>query len=227
VLVTSDRCYDSAASGPRRVGEGERLGASDPYAGSKAAAELAVAAYRRSFFASEGAPRIATARAGNVIGGGDWGEGRLLPDAVRAVESARPLRVRSPFAVRPWQHVLNPLSGYLRLAEALFGEGEIAGAWNFGPAAADVRSVSWIVERLAELWEGELEWELEGRQEEPQDIAPALDSAAAARVLGWHPAWDLADALGLLVQWHRAQRRGEDMRRVSLEQLESFAVPAR
>jgi CDP-glucose 4,6-dehydratase len=227
VIVTSDRCYESTAVASRRLREGDPLGGSDPYAGSKAAAELAAGSYRRSFFAGEDDPRIATARAGNVIGGGDWGEDRLLPDAVRAVESARPLRVRSPLAARPWQHVLNPLSGYLRLAEALYGEQAIAGAWNFGPAAGDLQTVSWIVERLARLWDGELEWELEEQSEVPQDAPLALDSTAAERELGWRPASDLADALGLLVRWHRAQRRGEDMRRVSLEQLESFAVPAR
>jgi len=247
VLVTSDKCYENPGGGSRRFVEGDPLGGSDPYSSSKACAELVARAYRRSFFAGEGSPRLGTARAGNVIGGGDWGEDRLVPDAVRAVESGEPLQVRNPGAVRPWQHVLSPLGGYLRLAEALArgedaaspgeevlsrgeevlsrgeevlsrGE-EASGAWNFGPPEADARPVSWIVERLAELWGGELSWRLDEAENPPEAGHLALDSSAAERLLDWQPRWSLGDALELVVEWHRAHRSGEDMRRVSLAQI--------
>jgi CDP-glucose 4,6-dehydratase len=226
VLVTSDKCYENPRGGSHRFVEDDPLGGSDPYSSSKACAELVARAYRRSFFAGGGAPRVGTARAGNVIGGGDWGEDRLVPDTIRAVESGESLRVRNPGAVRPWQHVLSPLGGYLRLAEALArGDAEPArsseaqGGWNFGPAAEDVQPVSWIVQRLAELWGGQLSWELDESENPPEAGHLALDSSAAETLLGWYPRWSLADALELVVEWHRAHRDGEDMRRVSLLQI--------
>jgi CDP-glucose 4,6-dehydratase len=240
VLVTSDKCYENPGGGSHRFTEDDPLGGSDPYSSSKACAELVARAYRRSFFAGGSTPRVGTARAGNVIGGGDWGEDRLVPDTIRAVESGESLRVRNPGAVRPWQHVLSPLGGYLRLAEALArGEesaadvqaapsrdaapprgGAALGSWNFGPAAEDVQPVSWIVRRLAELWGGELSWELDESENPPEAGHLALDSSAAEALLGWRPRWPLADALELVVEWHRAHRDGEDMRRVSLAQIE-------
>jgi CDP-glucose 4,6-dehydratase len=230
VIVTSDKCYENPRGGSRRFVEGDPLGGSDPYSSSKACAELVAAAYRRSFFSGDGAPGVASARAGNVIGGGDWGEDRLLPDTVRAIESGEPLRVRNPRAVRPWQHVLSPLGGYLQLAQSLARggeedasrEGQAAGAWNFGPAEADARPVSWIVRRLAELWDGELEWRLDEAGNPPEADHLALDSGAAERLLGWRPAGSLEDALELVVAWHRAHRSGDDMRRTSLEQIAGF-----
>jgi len=245
VIVTSDKCYENPG-GSRRFVEDDPLGGSDPYSSSKACAELVARAYRRSFFSDGGATRLATARAGNVIGGGDWGEDRLVPDTIRAVESGESLRVRNPGSVRPWQHVLSPLGGYLRLAEALArGEdgapcdglalpaggvpsaaeaapersGEALGSWNFGPAAADVRPVSWIVQRLSELWDGALRWQLDEAENPPEAGHLALDSSAAEALLGWQPRWSLAEALELVVEWHRAHRAGEEMRRVSLAQI--------
>jgi CDP-glucose 4,6-dehydratase len=218
VVVTSDKCYENDGS-PRRFVEGDPLGGSDPYSSSKACAELVVTAYRRSFFCEPGSPRIASARAGNVIGGGDWGEDRLVADAVRAAQAGEPLQVRNPHAVRPWQHVLSPLAGYLLLAEALSREDDAARAWNFGPSEGDAQPVSWIVQRLAELWDGELRWRLDERANPPEAGHLALDSGAAERLLGWRPAGTLEDALELVVAWHRAHRAGEDMRRVSLEQI--------
>jgi CDP-glucose 4,6-dehydratase len=219
VLVTSDKCYENPGGGSRRFVEDDPLGGSDPYSSSKACAELVARAYRRSFFSGGDTPRVGTARAGNVIGGGDWGEDRLVPDTIRAVESGESLRVRNPGAVRPWQHVLSPLGGYLRLAEALArGEDGLDG-WNFGPAAEDVQPVSWIVQRLAELWGGELSWELDESENPPEAGHLALDSSAAEALLGWRPRWSLADALELVVEWHRAHRKREDMRRVSLTQI--------
>ncbi len=221
VVVTSDKCYENSGERSRRFVEEDPLGGSDPYSSSKGCAELVAGAYRRSFFSSEGSPQLGTARAGNVIGGGDWGEDRLVPDTVRAVETGEPLAVRSPRAVRPWQHVLSPLGGYLRLAQALSQGpgGQAARAWNFGPPACDARPVSWIIERLAALWDGELRWQLDEGTNPPEAGHLALDSSAAERLLGWRPAWQLQDALELVVEWHRAHRAGGDMRRVSLAQI--------
>ena len=218
-VVTSDKCYENPGGSPRPFVEDDPLGGSDPYSSSKACVELLAASYRRSFFSVEGSARLGTARAGNVIGGGDWGEDRLVPDSVRAVETGEALHVRNPGAVRPWQHVLSPLSGYLRLAEALAQGRDAARAWNFGPPAQDARPVSWIVERLAELWGGELRWRLDEAPNPPEAGFLSLDSGAAEQLLGWRPAWRLQDALELVVEWHRAHRAGEDMRGVSLAQI--------
>jgi len=225
VVVTSDKCYANDPPG-RRLTEQDPLGGRDPYSSSKAGAELVAAAYRESFFSGDGAPRLATARAGNVIGGGDWGEDRLLADSVRAVETHSPLRIRNPNAVRPWQHVLNPLSGYLRLARELHGGGDVASAWNFGPADGDARTVGWIVGRLGELWDGALDWELDDRANPPEAAHLELDSSRAERELGWRAALNLEEALGLVVAWHRARIDGADMRAVSLEQIAVFSQAA-
>ncbi len=222
VVVTSDKVYENPGGRPQRFVEDEQLGGADPYSSSKACAELVAAAYRRSFFSTGEAPRIATARAGNVIGGGDWGQDRLVADSVRAVEGAAPLLVRSPDAVRPWQHVLNPLAGYLRLAEALHTQSSAARAWNFGPRAGEGRSVRWIVERLSELWGGSLTWELDSGENPPEAAHLELDSSDAERELGFSTPWDLGDALAWVVEWHRAQLDGADMRSVSQEQIARF-----
>jgi CDP-glucose 4,6-dehydratase len=226
VVVTSDKCYENPLSGTppsHRFVESDPLGGSDPYSSSKACAELVTGAYRRSFFSAEDAPRIATARAGNVIGGGDWGEDRLIGDIVRAVEAGETVKLRNPEAVRPWQHVLNPLSGYLRLAQELWHEPRAAQAWNFGPREGDARTVRWIVERLEELWGGALEWELDGSENPPEAGHLALDSGKAEQRLGWCAEWDLGRALERIVEWHEAERRGEDVRETSLAQIEQFS----
>ncbi|HST56512.1 MAG TPA: CDP-glucose 4,6-dehydratase [Solirubrobacteraceae bacterium] len=231
VVVTSDKCYENlaghraaagAGAAPRWFAERDPLGGQDPYSSSKACAELVAHAYRASFFGAEDGPRVGTARAGNVIGGGDWGEDRLIPDIVRAVDAGEPIKVRNPDAVRPWQHVLNPLSGYLALSQALWESDDAATAWNFGPRAEDARPVGWIVERLREHWGDALRWEQDGGPNPPEAGYLALDSGKAERELGWLPAWDLPHALERVVEWHEAHRRGENMRRVSFEQLERF-----
>ncbi len=246
VVVTSDKCYENPAGGARRFVEGDPLGGEDPYSSSKACAELVAAAYRSSYFSAgasasrnagpERSPsppiqktEIATARAGNVIGGGDWGADRLIPDIVRAVEAGEPMRVRNPGAVRPWQHVLNPLSGYLTLAQELCREDSpgVASAWNFGPAQEDARTVGWVVRRLADYWAGALRWEEDGGEgadpNPPEAGHLALDSSKAEHGLGWRPAWGLEEALERVVSWHEAHRRGEDMRAVSLAQIAELA----
>ena len=226
VNVTSDKCYEERDLG-RGYREGDPLGGSDPYSSSKGAAELVAAAYRRSFFGGHEGPRLASVRAGNVIGGGDWGEDRLVPDLMRAALAGAPLRVRNPDAVRPWQHVLNALSGYLTVAESLLGSPVAAEAWNFGPDPGDARPVREVVERLCELWGDGLRWESDPRAHPREAPHLALDSGAAERHLGWTPSWDLHRALGAVVEWHRAVAGGGDAREVSLAQIAAFAASRR
>jgi CDP-glucose 4,6-dehydratase len=226
VVVTTDKCYDDRG---RRLPfvEDDPLGGPDPYSSSKAAAELVVSAYARSFFASdEDGPRLASARAGNVIGGGDWGHERLIPDMMRGALAGEPIPVRNPEAVRPWQHVLNALSGYLRLAEALCVSSTASGGWNFGPALDDARPVRWIVDRLSELWPGGLRWELDPGPHPHEAHFLSLDSTKAREQLGWTPAWDLDAALRSIVDWYGALAAGADMRAVTLGQIEAFAASA-
>ncbi|HET7344224.1 MAG TPA: CDP-glucose 4,6-dehydratase [Methylomirabilota bacterium] len=229
VVVTSDKCYDNREQ-PEGYREDEALGGHDPYSASKAAAELVTAAYRRSFFA--GGPRVATARAGNVIGGGDWAADRLVPDAMRALVRGEALRVRHPTAVRPWQHVLEPLAGYLRLAERLTESEAFAGSWNFGPREDDAVPVATLVELLLGLWDGG-HWEAA-----PEDSAPheagllRLDWTKARERLGWRPLLTLKEAAELTVAWYRAAAgaTADACHRLTLEQIAQYEArwqPAR
>jgi len=230
VIVTSDKCYENdppregLVSAPGAFVESDPLGGRDPYSSSKACAELVTGAYRRSFFEAPGAPGVASARAGNVIGGGDWGEDRLLADAVRAVEAGTPLRLRNPSAVRPWQHVFGALAGYLLLAQALWEGSCPAGSWNFGPPRDEARSVEWVVQELARLWEGALAWQPDPRPAPREASHLAIDSTASERDLGWAPPVTLEQALELLVAWHVAAAEGSEMRSVSLAQLEQLTA---
>jgi CDP-glucose 4,6-dehydratase len=214
VNVTSDKCYDNTG-GDRAFTEDDPLGGADPYSSSKACSEIVTAAYRQSFDM-----RVATARAGNVIGGGDWAEDRLVPDTMRAALAGERVVVRNPGAVRPWQHVLEPLSGYLMLAERLYESAEYARAWNFGPADADSRTVGEVVGRLAELWPGGIEHETRIEPGAPAEARLLkLDSSRARELLGWAPAWSLDDALGAVVDWYAAHGGGGDMRALALDQI--------
>lgn len=207
VVVTSDKGY---APGPDAHREGDPLGGDDPYSASKAAQEHVAAAHRASFGA-----RVATARAGNVIGGGDWARDRLVPDLVRAREAGTPVVLRHPDAVRPWQHVLDPLRGYLWLAEALLAGRDVGRAWNFGPDEA--RPVRWLVDRVAAAWDLDVRVE-----EDPGSVeAPALrlDSTAAREELGWQPALDAGAGLDATVSWYDGLRAGRDARALTLEQI--------
>jgi CDP-glucose 4,6-dehydratase len=225
VNVTSDKCYENREWdwGYR---ETEPMGGHDPYSNSKGCAELVTEAFRLSFFSEPGGTRVASARAGNVIGGGDWGEDRLVPDLMRAALAGEEMRVRNPNSIRPWQHVLNPLSGYLVLAQAVCESPEHAGGWNFGPAEEDARPVGWIVERVRELWPSELRTRVDDGDHPHEARYLKLDSSRARAHLGWRPAIGLDATLESIVSWYSELKAGGDMRAVTLGQIESFQYAA-
>ena len=221
VNVTTDKCYENKEWhwGYR---EHEPMGGHDPYSNSKGCSELVTAAYRQSYFAS-GATAVATARAGNVIGGGDWAADRLVPDILRAFERQETVVIRNPHAIRPWQHVLEPLSGYLALAERLFTEGQAwAEAWNFGPRDDDARPVQWIVEQLVQAWGPEARWQLDLGQHPHEARFLKLDISKAKARLGWQPRWHLSNALSLIAQWHHAWLAGQDVQALCLQQIDRY-----
>jgi CDP-glucose 4,6-dehydratase len=225
VVVTTDKCYENRGE-VKAHREDDSLGGDDPYSSSKAAAELVAAAYRRSFFATNGQgvrTGIATARAGNVIGGGDWAEDRIIPDVMRAVDGKRELLVRNPDAVRPWQHVLDPLCGYLMLAEKLWKDPvRFGGAWNFGPDETKTWAVGDVLRLLQELWGNEFTWRVDKSSQPHESRYLKLDSTKARTLLGWQPKWDLRSALAATVNWFKAYQRREDLRRITLEQMQSY-----
>jgi CDP-glucose 4,6-dehydratase len=222
VIVTSDKCYENDESG-RAFSEGDRLGGHDPYSSSKACAEILTSSYWRSFLRGTRAA-VATVRAGNVIGGGDWARDRLLPDLVRGFAGKRPTVIRNPSAVRPWQHVLEPLAGCMLLAERLAaGQEEFATAWNFGPADVDVRPVSYVAARAAAAWGGDATWEA-GSVEQPHEAHHLrLDSARARERLQWEPQWSVDQAIDGAIAWYRAHESGEKMYAYTTAQIESYA----
>lgn len=220
VNVTTDKCYENREwVWPYR--ENEAMGGFDPYSSSKGCSELLTAAYRRSFLEPAGIC-LASARAGNVIGGGDWAADRLIPDFLRALDAGQILTIRSPNAIRPWQHVLEPLAGYLTLAERLYTEGrDFAEAWNFGPEEADARPVRWIVQHLCSLVPDSA-WQCDAAPQPHEANHLKLDSSKAKVKLGWHPRWHLQTALSHTLAWHQAWRRGADMAATSLAQIREY-----
>jgi CDP-glucose 4,6-dehydratase len=219
VVVTTDKCYDNR-EWDRAYREADPLGGHDPYSMSKAAAELVAAAWRQSFLAEAGVA-VATARAGNVIGGGDFAPDRLVPDCLRAIDAGETLLVRSPAAVRPWQHVLEPLSGYLLLAERLLLEGDtFAEAWNFGPADVDGETVASMVERICRG--SDARWTVASDPQPHEANALRLESGKARHRLGWRNRWTLPEAIDATLAWHRAWRAGVDMRSFTLSQIAAF-----
>jgi len=230
VVITTDKCYENRnwVWGYREV---DRLGGHDPYSNSKACAELVVSAYRDSFFeAPVGNARpvaLASARAGNVIGGGDWARDRLLPDAIRSFADGKTLKIRYPQATRPWQHVLEPLRGYIMLAQSLYERGSaFASAWNFGPKPGDAQPVRWIVEKIISAWDSPATWEIDGGDHPHEAQVLQLDWSKAAQQLGWHPALDLTDALTMTVDWYRDTLRGKSAREKCLEQISAYCSKA-
>jgi CDP-glucose 4,6-dehydratase len=226
VNITTDKCYENRewVWGYR---ENEPMGGYDPYSNSKGCAELATAAYRNSYFNpekyKEHGVALASARAGNVIGGGDWAEDRLIPDIMRAITQGKPVNIRNPQATRPWQHVLEPLSGYLLLAQKLYEEGaSYAEGWNFGPNDEDAKPVQWIVENLTKTWGEGASWALEGGDHPHEAHYLKLDCSKAKARLNWVPKWHLDDALYRIVDWQKQYQHGADMKAVTLEQIAQY-----
>jgi CDP-glucose 4,6-dehydratase len=230
INVTTDKCYENKEWiwGYR---ENEPLGGYDPYSSSKACSELVTAAYRRSFFNSSNSSilptsvAVASARAGNVIGGGDWATDRLIPDCIRAILNGEKVVIRNPQAIRPWQHVLEPLSGYLLLAQKLYEDGaRYAEAWNFGPDDSDAKPVEWLVERLCTKWGSSASY-ITDKGEHPHEAHYLkLDCSKAKSELGWRPKWSLEKAVDGIIEWSRAYKKGEDVKRVCLKQINEYSA---
>jgi len=221
VVVTSDKCYEDQQRGVA-YREDDRLGGHDPYATSKACAELVAESYRRSLLGETG-PAVVTARAGNVIGGGDWARDRLIPDIVTAFASGRPAIIRNPACVRPWQHVLDPLAGYLLLAERAWeSRSGFSSAWNFGPPPDAMQPVSAVVEDLCRLWGGGARWERDGSSQPHETLLLTLDSAKAREKLGWAPRLAYADSLRWTADWYRQVANGGDARTWTVRQIETY-----
>jgi CDP-glucose 4,6-dehydratase len=226
VVVTSDKCYENH-EWPWAYRENDALGGSDPYSASKAATELVAQSYARSFFSEEGGPRIATVRAGNVFGGGDWAEDRIIPDLVRSAMSGVPVQLRRPDAVRPWQHVLDPLAGYLKIGAGLLGtqRDRFAGAWNFGPDAEMAVEVTSIVAMARQAWGADMPLPVlnpDGDAGMPEAGLLRLDTARARSQLGWRPILPLEEGLDLTMTWYRRAAEGHGMATTTDEQINHY-----
>ena len=226
VNVTSDKCYENR-EWPWGYRENEAMGGYDPYSNSKGCAELVTAGYRSSFFNAEKYAEhsiaLGSGRAGNVIGGGDWAMDRLIPDMLRAIGAGQPVMIRNPHSIRPWQHVLEPLSGYLTLAEKLYREGPVhAEGWNFGPHDTDAKPVEWIIERMTQEWGAGASWSLDGQDHPHEATYLKLDCSKARGQLGWHPRWDIGQTIAKIVEWHKACDQGADMRAMTLAQITTY-----
>jgi len=226
VNITSDKCYDNK-EWMWSYRENESMGGYDPYSSSKGCAELVTSAYRNSFFNhdkyDEHGVALASARAGNVIGGGDWALDRLIPDIMRAFSNKHPLLIRNPGSIRPWQHVLEPLNGYLILAQALYNGGiHFADGWNFGPRDMDAQPVQYIVDRLTSYWGRDVCWEIDKSPQAHEAHYLKLDCSKANTYLGWVPKWTLDQALNAIVSWHKAHLEGLDMHDYTIKQINDY-----
>ena len=222
VSVTTDKCYENKEWlwGYR---EDEAIGGHDPYSSSKGCAELVTSAYRRSYFSDFDSPAIATARAGNVIGGGDWALDRLIPDTINAFSNHKKVEIRNPMAIRPWQHVLEPLSGYLILAEELYSNGQkFAQAWNFGPRNEDCKSVSWVLDKVISLWGEEVFWSLDDSSNPHEANLLKLDCSKAEYYMNWEPKWNINYALKKVVDWYKYSQKNSDMRAYTITEINEY-----
>lgn len=223
VIATSDKCYRNRGEG-RPFLEDDPLGGEDPYSASKAAAELVTSAWRKAYFSAAGSARIATVRAGNVIGGGDWAQDRIITDLIQAFAGGTAARIRYPLATRPWQHVLDALAGYIELAEALSTRGSaFARAWNFGPDAAGAQTVGVVASQVAALWGDGACWEREPGAHPPEAVSLLLDANLARERLGWRPRLDIRETLKWTVEWYREYKRNPDSARLrSIGQIDTY-----
>jgi CDP-glucose 4,6-dehydratase len=226
VNITTDKCYENR-EWVWAYRENEPMGGYDPYSNSKGCAELVSAAYRSSFFNAETYAQhgvaIATTRAGNVIGGGDWAQDRLIPDILRGFEQGQTVDIRNPNSIRPWQHVMEPLRGYLTLAERLYEHGpRYAEGWNFGPNDEDAKPVGWIVEKMAMLWGNDAQWQIAEGEHPHEATYLKLDISKARHLLDWHPALRLEQALELIVDWSMQRLAGEDLNQATLAQIKHY-----
>lgn len=226
VNITSDKCYENRewVWGYR---EDEAMGGYDPYSNSKGCAELVASSYRQSFFNKDKYDQhgcaLASVRAGNVIGGGDWAADRLIPDMLQAFSKKNIVEIRSPHAIRPWQHVLEPLSGYLTVAEKLYDQGcAYAEGWNFGPRDEDAKPVEWIVEHLSALWGQDAQWQLSDGEHPHEAHYLKLDCSKAGMRLHWHPVWDLEQTLDKIVNWQKAWLSNQDMKQYTLNEIKEY-----
>jgi CDP-glucose 4,6-dehydratase len=227
VNVTTDKCYENKEWiwGYR---ENEPMGGYDPYSNSKGCSELATSSFRNSFFNPSDYGKthqvaLASARAGNVIGGGDWAEDRLIPDFIRAIGNGEKVKIRSPHAIRPWQHVLEPLSGYLALGAKLLTDGcQYAEGWNFGPDDSDAKPVEWIVNKICTLWDNGAAYEIDPNPQPHEATYLKLDCSKAKTRLGWHPKWDINTAINNIVEWTKAYNQGADMRSFCKKQIQQY-----
>ena len=223
VSVTTDKCYENKEWewGYR---ENESMGGHDPYSSSKGCAELVTSAYRRSFFSSKNTASVASARAGNVIGGGDWAEDRLIPDILKAFENTESVVIRNPLSTRPWQHVLEPLSGYLVLAQELFLNGDVfAEGWNFGPKEEDCKPVSWILDEMVTYWGNNASWSLDKNNNPHEAGFLKLDCSKASNRLKWNPKWNLQLTLKSIVDWHQIYSNGGDIKKQCLKEINTYS----
>jgi CDP-glucose 4,6-dehydratase len=223
VNVTTDKCYENKewVWGYR---ESDELGGFDPYSSSKACSEILTRAYRRSFFDNMGIG-VATVRAGNVIGGGDWSQDRLVPDILLSIQNGKTVKVRNPLAIRPWQHVLEPLSGYLIIAQLLYKRNlEFSDSWNFGPNNTDVKTVSWIVERILSTWGSDVEWAHDKSEQPKETNYLQLDISKVRRILDWQPKWNIEKAIENIVIWHKSWLKNENMKSICLEQIKEYQL---
>lgn len=221
VSVTTDKCYENKEWewGYR---ENEPMGGHDPYSSSKGCAELVTSAYRRSYFSEKGTANLASARAGNVIGGGDWSDDRLIPDILKAFEKSETVVIRNPLSIRPWQHVLEPISGYLVLAQELYEDEKFAEGWNFGPKDEDCRSVQWILDKMVSNWGQGASWELDLNSNPHEAGLLKLDISKAKAKLKWNPKWDLAYTLELITDWHQIYLQGADLKERCLKEIKMY-----
>ncbi|MEC7641405.1 MAG: CDP-glucose 4,6-dehydratase, partial [Nitrospinota bacterium] len=222
----SDKCYENTET-QKGYTESDPMGGYDPYSNSKGCAELVASAYRNSFFPSTEHDRhgvsVATARAGHVIGGGDWSADRLIPDIMNSVLKNTPVQIRNPQATRPWQFVLNPLSGYLTLAEQQWNKGSnFSEAWNFGPEEEEVKPVSWIVENISSLWGGKIDWNIDTSNHPHEARYLQLDCSKAKAQLGWSSKLPLPSGLEWTVSWYKNYQHNEDMRDLTLEEISRY-----